>query len=126
MREFKFRAWDKTNQIMESPAQWLAVEFNGNLINTAVGKRAVRHDYVIMQSTGMTDSDGVEIFEGDMVQTDGLKSILTIVWDKETLSFRLVGGPFNLIMATRQQSTILGKRRLTVIGNKFENAELLK
>lgn len=58
MREIKFRAWDKSNKIMHfNFAQQIEIE----------------------QYTGFKDSEGKEVYEGDIVKSDSTVS-MEIVW----------------------------------------------
>ncbi|HGS8716373.1 MAG: YopX family protein [Enterococcus faecalis] len=82
----KFRAWDKkykkmmkVNQIdFEKKTVWLEAD-NGDHENRHTLTREFK-DVILMQSTGLKDKNGVEIFEGDIVQyRDGEYSYLGIV-----------------------------------------------
>jgi len=59
MREIKFRVWDKKEMIMNTP-DFLPPTTNKT---TEFYRR-----WVIMQSTGLHDKNGKEIFEGDIVK----------------------------------------------------------
>ena len=62
----KFRAWDKRNNKMITPN-------NGDFI----GWHAMsnwRDCLDVMQWTGLTDSEGAEIYEGDIIDVSGYRS----------------------------------------------------
>ena len=58
-REIKFRAWDKFSKVMVSP-------HDGDFIKWAAPTNW-RECYEVMQSTGLLDKNGKEIYEGDVV-----------------------------------------------------------
>ncbi|MCU0082464.1 YopX family protein [Streptococcus danieliae] len=78
-------------------------------------------DIILMQSTGLIDSQGVEVFEGDVLyypeNPEGEKYGI-VVWQKESLAFVLETAfdylPYNL--------WLVGE----VVGNIYENPELLE
>ena len=92
-------------------------------------------DVILMQSTGLKDKNGKEIFEGDIVKRDGIKRPEVVrfgEWiDVDTLGFeeQYIGFYF--------ESEHEGQKRLysvesrfnnlcKVIGNIYENQELLE
>ncbi|NSM92047.1 hypothetical protein HRD98_02755 [Enterococcus faecalis] len=83
--------------------------------------------YVIMQSTGLKDKNGVEIFEGDIVQyRDGEYSYLGIV-KRDCYQFFIDGiepdANYDFIDVS---NTFDGTSSLEIIGNIHENPELLE
>src|SRR5690606_21196229 len=63
MREIKFRAWDKENEVMIYPK---GVLFDGRVVNFSCGMLEPFEGYELMQYTGLKDKNGKEIYEGDI------------------------------------------------------------
>jgi hypothetical protein len=118
MTPLRFRAWDKARQ-----------EFsNGNVAFDCYGmlywifgdtaRIADREDFVVMQSTGLRDKNGKEIFEGDVVEAAKVGPVLrhrTLVRFEDG-AFRISGTVLNEILSVFPQE---------VIGNIYENPDLL-
>lgn len=106
---FHFRAWD--GKIMHK---------NVHVIN---GK-AVKEGYqfftpganagVLMQSTGLIDKNGIEIFEGDTLSRHG--TTWNVNWSDEQCRFNASGEVLMLCNSTEYEVT----------GNIYENSEILK
>ncbi|PFD19252.1 hypothetical protein CN305_13655 [Bacillus cereus] len=108
MREIKFRAWDKEFK-----------QFSDMALNYKIADINFYTDYEWMQYTGLKDKNGKEIYEGDV--------ILVIEWNRkynvvfERGMFKASGSTtFSLVTATN------GELSCQVIGNIYENPELLK
>lgn len=64
-REIKFRAWDKQhNCFTQYP---FVVDNKGNVFKEYIGGGKLEKHYVLMQFTGLTDKNGKEIYESDLV-----------------------------------------------------------
>lgn len=79
-------------------------------------------DCVLMQSTGLFDKNGKEIFEGDVVVV--LDSSYTVFYDDKTASFRLQ--PHDKRWNTDYMSNYAHDNSFEVIGNIYENPELVE
>lgn len=87
-------------------------------------------DVILMQSTGLVDKNGKEIFEGDII-TDG--HTLGILRNHQTLGFYMVDekGKENFLSDTVdtegfEEAKEFMKNSIEIIGNIYENPELLE
>jgi len=108
MREIKFRAWDISKKSYKYPKLW----------DNTMPSNWEQH-YILEQFTGFTDTNGKEIYEGDIVEFDeyewgGKNNIFIVSWDGHNGEWSFGGG-----------STSDMEFR-TIIGNIYENPELLK
>lgn len=76
---------------------------------------------IIVRSTGLTDEDGVEIWEGDIIDSSYDGCNVLVVWNKDL-------GMFSIQYDKRLRTSvgILVTQICRVVGNIFQNPELLK
>lgn len=131
MREIEFRAWLPEDKIMRKVDN---IHFSERAIET------VDHhwDYMalveLMQFTGLKDSKGTKIFEGDLVKVtaeDGESYVAPVKWfgDQYYPAFDLdpkyFPDPWNYEAHALATIIALGTEKFEVVGNVWQNPELL-
>lgn len=127
-REIKFRAWDKEKKQMISLRDFDTSYAEG--AHLIFGCEAYDHcypddvkllsEYELMQFTGLKDKNGKEIYEGDIVRCGNYQA--EIIFNKNIASFRI---QYTALSGNLANDVIYG-HDWEVIGNVFENTELLK
>jgi len=115
MREIKFRVWFKDLQIMVNEG----FDEEKDCLNKTLKKFNAKQN--LMQYTGLKDNNGVEIYESDIIQCTNEETYI-IEWHNEMCCF--VG-----YMEDRDYemfSYVLRPKGIKVIGNIYENRELLE
>ena len=131
MREIKFRAWDKKYSVM-----WQGIELTKLLhylifqkMPNADAYRALKDHYgeiEWLQYTGIKDKNGKEIFGGDLLCMSGdTTAYYEVFYHDGEACFSCARSHYN---SSRCGGYIpsLDNNKLEVIGNIYENPELLK
>ncbi|NBV06684.1 MAG: hypothetical protein EBS06_05550 [Proteobacteria bacterium] len=139
-REIKFRAWDcldkkmqyditKTKEYSNVDGGYDIVGFD-NYLNDSVGS-------VVMQYTGLKDKNGKEIYEGDLISEEIIDENGNSEWTKDNYTligwrnygFGYISNPFSkeeFFERFYSEEVENGKMSCEVIGNIYENPELLE
>lgn len=130
MREHKFRAWDKIEKVMKLPtllklgreSPFIDENNNGKVYQIQCnGKENIEyfnHRIVLMEYTGLKDQNGKEIYEGDIVKFADWSPKIVIYKDTSFAGYSLKETSLWLMEYDMD--------RFEVIGNIFENPDLLE
>lgn len=128
MREIKFRVWTGLGMEYNVMAGWLGAFYVQGIdpkdsacmspYNTIYSKSVP-----VMQFTGLLDKNGKEIYEGDILYLDKWHENVQVAFIKGVFCLNLLdGNPPADIHYIRYD----GIPQATVVGNSYENPELLK
>lgn len=129
----KFRAWIKTEKRMIETDDLLDIDYENEVVMTQQVyfenglpddrdlDNFVFEEIELMQSTGLVDKNGKEIFEGDIVKM--AKDVYSEPTYYEVVRHR--GGAYRLESKQHGCELWLRHTDCEVVGNVFENKELL-
>ena len=136
MNNLKFRAYIKSiNKVVDV----LTIDFKNKTVILDIDTGKVEpsnvfwwpetalnfEDVEIMQSTGLFDKDGVEIFEGDILTDEG--NFENDYWDYATIEFDKTDYTYYIHWKREEVcENITDCHKYTVTGNIYENKELLE
>ena len=125
----KFRAWDKHSQKMFANDELLI--WNNNVYANDSKKLTCNNlkgwsidDEYLMQSTGLRDKNGKEIFEGDILDYKGRKALVRWHGSYASFIYRFVDELQN--RKTEWKPLYLAYMKCEIIGNIYENPEFLE
>lgn len=127
----KFRAWDTTNKEMFKDT--FAITESGQVVVVEQESIVSPPDYVfvehlvIMQSTGIEDKNGKEIFEGDILAFETDEGIINVnvFWDSKHALFMFGSKKYNEEEPLAELVEV-NAYPFEVAGNIYENPELLE
>lgn len=115
---FRFRAWDyfKGEMIYSNRFDNLGLFFQDIYIRRIHGNKVD-----VMQSTGLCDSEGKECFDGDIIYSDSWNpKVYEVIFNRGGFCF------YNENIEIDLAHDIKYLDMFKIIGNKFENHELLE
>ena len=119
----KFRAW-----VEEGKAMYYDVyPFKDGTLLLSYDKIAFDEvpasDFILMQSTGLKDKNGKEIFEGDVVKYEiGLNTYTEeVAYDKDFAEFGVKDAKANVVFTFGEIAEDISLLSLEVIGNIYED-----
>lgn len=137
MRKHKYKAWDKKNKVwaFDWPFHIIGETTMFDLLNQY--SIEAYNDLVIVEYTGLNDKNGKEIYEGDIVSICEMTSggdgpidkilqkfpVALVEWNKTMLAY-VYSLPRKDRPPLSHQMLSLGGH-IKIIGNMFENPELL-
>ena len=128
-----FKAWDKYHEMIVSI---ISIDFENKIayVEQEKGDRYDIHfdNLIFLQSTGLKDKNGVEIFEGDIVKVsvhngfDYYDNEVCVVRKSRFHSGLVCINPNNDMECRIFNQDVLEDYQYEVIGNIYENPELLE
>lgn len=123
-REIKFRAYCPKDKKVYKSFEPFSQKFQEQSISGTI--KPFPKDYIFMQYTELKDKNGVEVYEGDIVSfgyydigiPEMVRSIGVVEYDSKHLCYKLskkINVPF-----------YEGLRDIEVLGNIYQNTELIK
>ena len=120
----KFRAWDKELQTMLDVS---LIDFKKSVL---IGEHwefgetnFINFDEIeLMQSTGLKDKNGKEIFEGDILKSN--KYTTSVFYERGAYCVKFSRTPNTTV--TMNVISFIEKYKTKIIGNIYENPELLE
>lgn len=131
MREIKFRLIDTKSAVRIDPREFFITDsevfiYYSDFDNSE--KADMRH-HVILQYTGLKDKNGTEIYEGDVLYVEQIDIIDPYIPHKKNVAV-IYEGRDTAFVFDEEVGFVIGlyttPSELEVIGNTYENPELLE
>ena len=124
----KFRAWTEEGEVM----YYDVYPFKDDTLLLSYDEIAFDEvpasDFILMQSTGLKDKNGKEIFEGDIVKYEAGCNTVTeeVAYDKNFAGFGVRDADTDIIFTFLQLADVVDLISLEVVGNIYNNQGLLE
>jgi len=135
-RKIKFRAWDKREKRMGNVnyIKYSDVAYTHISVRFKQKEKPIddwfnylgeddSDNIILMQFIGRNDKNGIEIYEGDFISAYNGRIKGPVIFDKRGLAFGIPNGPNEIYQFSMN---FLESKDIEVIGNIYENPELLK
>lgn len=129
MKEVKFRVWDKEDK------KWVTKQNSRSQTNLVYDTNYLQVwcQYELNQFTGLHDKDGVEVYESDIIEVNGIKGYGTEVIENFEVIFRegmfCIDNGYEYVklydFMTANHKPLGEQNATKVIGNIYQNSELL-
>ena len=113
----KFRAWLKNDKEMIDVDEIHWYDGQVDFIGDGITFMRKADEIELMQSTGLKDKNGKEIFEGDIVKCSGLLGIIKSFKARWICSF---------VKYSNYQKVGFFAKEIEVVGNIYENQDILE
>jgi uncharacterized phage protein (TIGR01671 family) len=137
MREIKFRARDKKNELWIVNSSVVHIEVNNPKVyhlhqdgSYYDNESCKEHEIILMQFTGLKDKNGKEIYEGDIVATSNDGKDGCDLWSEGDFGFQevILDTLYGVNMggwSWDDEQSVYNIKYIEVIGNIYENENLL-
>lgn len=134
MREIKFRAWDKSlNKFLSLEELDISKSLGWAKTQNAFEIKIKNfmgfpEDTILMQYTGLKDKNGKEIYEGDIAKYEyeiGKHCVADVYFEERTGLHRISCQVSETMAINHILGLIESNRTIEIIGNIYENPELL-
>lgn len=110
-RKFKFRVWNPDKKSMCYMHSDITIRLNGYLYSSFYGRNEEK--YILQQWTGLKDINKKRIYEGDILECNGVNLKVYFEDGAFRVEYRII-------------SQFILSNDVKVVGNIFETPELLK
>jgi len=121
----RYRAWDKIHKTMYEVDDIMPIDFGKSEIGakTLFFERTNCYDFddiVLMQSTGLRDKNGKEIFEGDILEVNDWLEVVSFSEEKAMFVSKGIGFPETSLYDLLDSDIFT----VEIIGNIYTNPKL--